>query len=966
MRAPPKTGRPHIAVAALLLCGAAPALAQADHYSQEQAGAADPFDLHIPDIMLAGERYAGVVVAREPAARDRVVLLASSDPRLGIPDDVVIPQGRNHGIFGIAPDAGASGIIRVHAAAHGHSHTATTNVYGGGPGPALALFGAQSDAGIIHTSSRAVPLLAYLVGDDGSPVPAESDIPVRFSAPGHAQASRAVATIGEGEHFAAATLDIRETGTVRAWADGVGGDSVDVLLDVPGISLRIAVSPPAAPDESYLYYHVWAERDGAHHVPADPVPVTMSTSDAGVARFTRAPPVHGEPPHLSYISDGIARGVLYTGSPGSAVITASAPGLGSASAQATVRGAPGGEARHGDMHLALFVHPENPAGGAWAVLSAYVVPPGSARDAADAAAPLPGVVPATLPKDAEITLAGDGGVSHRESIRVHGHNAGAAGITAIHAVEFPVLVEGGGPHSISAHAGGMAAASISFGADPRILRAEMIPLPALPDADAPLAMLFALDGSGRSVDIPDASGAWAASDGGISVTGITRLAPSALVIYGVHRGGEAALAAHAPGLPPAGASIEAATDPRAGISLWVPDRVHASEAFPAALHYVDGAGAPLEPVPDFRITSEHVTAAQPPAHARLAYPAGAGAQLFLSTDHPAESGVGVISRDGYLDGALVSAFVNDADGSISVLPSGSAASWVGEGITLGIAAGTIPEPSVDIKGPLDFAESGPGEYTAVPAGPGTYDVVVTISGEGFEPHRDTLTFEVSEKPGTVLYSAASDDHSAIDSSVTLTGSGPAGGGEYLVPSGGSAGVPPGTYAALLAGPPESGGRSYSLDAVTVNGDPVPGGPAFTVSILGDTLIESAYVGEVRIRASSYVDSDVQSVVLRSAPEGGGLYGYGDPVEIRAPVLYEYGVVRHSPLRWDGLPAGASLSDDLTSAGFGALRPADIHVHYSRDYTILYAILAAAALAAAVPAWLRPPHILRRIIPGGRR
>lgn len=73
-------------------------------------------DLWVPEQMIEGGRYRGLVVLDEPSSEGRLVLLSSDNPRAaGVPESVRVPPHSNHGVFEVR--AGAPGGATVSAAA---------------------------------------------------------------------------------------------------------------------------------------------------------------------------------------------------------------------------------------------------------------------------------------------------------------------------------------------------------------------------------------------------------------------------------------------------------------------------------------------------------------------------------------------------------------------------------------------------------------------------------------------------------------------------------------------------------------------------------------------------------------------------------------------------------------------------------------------------------------------------------
>ena len=317
--------------------------------SEEEGGDAPatapsgPFRLHIPDSMIAGLGYSGVVVMEEPASRDIVVRLASTDDSVLFPDIVVVKAGTNHGIFPITADEDAGGQVTIHAVAASHISQSFSRIYTTsetGIGLRLVAPGTGLDAGIrTHTST--LPLYVYLTNNHGTPIPAGADTQVRLAAStpsirfsgGTGGSEEYFTTIREGEYLVRTTVVVEKTGTIYASANGVTGTYMDAVFSGDDTTVRLAFAPDTVGRNGYAYYFVWLERDGRQYVPPSLNEVTLLTSDGTIAgfghEFNRAV---GGSAYGTYIMDGMARGIIRAGDVGTAQITAIVPGIGTGTA----------------------------------------------------------------------------------------------------------------------------------------------------------------------------------------------------------------------------------------------------------------------------------------------------------------------------------------------------------------------------------------------------------------------------------------------------------------------------------------------------------------------------------------------------------------------------------------------------------------------------------------------------------
>lgn len=301
-----------------------------------------PFSLHVPDMMVAGAEYRGVVVFEDAAEARIAITLAASDDGVILPGTVAVERGRNHAVFEILPadavGAGPDRDVTVHAVALGRVAEAETTVYTqSGSNVGLKIV-APTNGQVLRTEARNLPIFAYLTNDQGTPVPADARIEARLSSSSHAigfPGPETVLTIPEGGYVAAGRISVSGSGTVYATADGIPGDSLEVEFVGSEYEVRMAVAPEAVGRHSQAHYFVWLAKDGKHFVPQYAVPVTLSSSDPSAASF--AGPLVDRPVQ-DYIYDGVASGSVYVGesAPSLALLTASVRGIGAQTVEIAV------------------------------------------------------------------------------------------------------------------------------------------------------------------------------------------------------------------------------------------------------------------------------------------------------------------------------------------------------------------------------------------------------------------------------------------------------------------------------------------------------------------------------------------------------------------------------------------------------------------------------------------------------
>ena len=70
---------------------------------QERDGPAPGYEVYVPDMMIRGESYRGLVVSNLPADGPATFRFGSAGGDVMLPDSAVLEEGRNHVLFDILP-----------------------------------------------------------------------------------------------------------------------------------------------------------------------------------------------------------------------------------------------------------------------------------------------------------------------------------------------------------------------------------------------------------------------------------------------------------------------------------------------------------------------------------------------------------------------------------------------------------------------------------------------------------------------------------------------------------------------------------------------------------------------------------------------------------------------------------------------------------------------------------------------
>ena len=311
--------------------------------------------LHIPDKMIAGQTYQGVAITDRPAPfgmlSDRTVHLATSSASVSIPATTAIPPGMNHGIFEIR--AVRSGPAEVHATHAGYVGLAGGTVFSPYTGPRSLDLVMPGNL----TSASDITAVVVMLDGNGYPVQAIRDTDVRIVASGMIGAPRIV-SIAEGQTHAAFALQVNGSGSVTAAAAGLEADVERIEYGRDEVSVHVAAAPDVVLQGGVIHYTVWMEKGGdgdggvAGGSPFHPprtIRGELQTTDVDVVRLTENVPANRDAnSDTIVVRNGVARGVAYAGlEPGHAILTATIPGYGTASAQVCVGAVVFGDASGG-------------------------------------------------------------------------------------------------------------------------------------------------------------------------------------------------------------------------------------------------------------------------------------------------------------------------------------------------------------------------------------------------------------------------------------------------------------------------------------------------------------------------------------------------------------------------------------------------------------------------------------------
>ena len=268
-----------------------------------------PLDLFLPDQMILGEHYTGLVTytaGDEPA----LAQIRAPDDRVDVKESVLVKRGESHALFAITPLSQGEAEISISLDGRVVSRSVS-----------ITAESTDTDLQIIIPSSTRTPDLlgaVYLVDRAGNAVVANATITVTLSTTPGLTTPESI-RIPRGSTAAVFHADVFGPGRISA-ASGPMFDTQEVMLVSDEPVIRIGLAPEAITPNSFAYYVVWFERNGQPYIPPSPVQVTVHTSNHEIASLDSIQREERGDFGLVesfIIEDGVAYGRLYTHMTGS-------------------------------------------------------------------------------------------------------------------------------------------------------------------------------------------------------------------------------------------------------------------------------------------------------------------------------------------------------------------------------------------------------------------------------------------------------------------------------------------------------------------------------------------------------------------------------------------------------------------------------------------------------------------------
>lgn len=291
----------------------------------------DSISLFIPEKMITGETYEGMVTLLNPALYDSLAYIQSTDDYILEHDETVnILKNQNHGIFKITPLV--EGETKLYVSFDGELTSSDTMIYSKTSGP-------QQLKVILPGNSTTADNLkgfVFLVDGNGSPIISDRDRNVSLT-PSQKIITPPSITILNGTNHQVFDFTVRSTGTITATTSGLTSDTEYIEKHQDIIDVKMGIAPNIALEDSYTNYVIWLEKNGKPYTVNQSLKVELQSSNTQVVRFDITPESYTNVnTHIVTMRDGLASGKLFTGIKGISEIFVSIPGYGHTSSVVNV------------------------------------------------------------------------------------------------------------------------------------------------------------------------------------------------------------------------------------------------------------------------------------------------------------------------------------------------------------------------------------------------------------------------------------------------------------------------------------------------------------------------------------------------------------------------------------------------------------------------------------------------------
>ena len=955
--------------------------------------------LHVPEKMIAGATYEGMISLDEPAMISSRIILASGSSEIIIPKHVTIHAGDGSAIFKINPENIKDDTITFHAISENFNAETISHIYSIAEkatsleltapgsltqhnstsqlsGSTSQLYGTTSNdsAHITRTSLDVMPMRVTLTDSHGLPITSDTDIPITLSSSADMGFNSATyhdtfskqhdIIIPAGEYGAGFFTNINSNGVIYATSENLRSGMLEVEYVGNDITVMLGI-PPLAARDSYGHVIIWLEKSGMIYSPDDTNDVILSSSDYDAVRFGISDHI---PIHVG-MTGGYAVYGVYFGNPtdpeNPPTITAQINGIGVGSTTVSVVDvAKNGHTIHTQNNTnetkpypktCMWMYPTIPADMGWITIMSFsdlTSDNSCPTNPNDYTTSDENNHPILLDETEDmVTIESDDMISFENRLNTNQQDF----TYYTYSATFPFSISGMKQHTISATHIGKTAQHTFYPAEKyssdRILLISSIPANIGTYTD--VAFLYIANKNGIITDNSTAQDKEniilsQLGDGIISPKVDRNWVGGVSIISGIYDKEHSTIHAVMSGANSSPTYLEA-RGLGDMVEIWMPSRVNTGSEFPIIAHYLDSAGIPIKKVPwESILFSEGIYVRNMDDVFRA---------KFLKDQ------VGIVRI--IADGKYVSSIPFE---SFSYEPGENILAWsispdvirLGEDILLDITTANMINPNTFIHGKLDFTQNNTGIYTATPNKPGPYQVDVQISKDGWTSYQKTIKWNVEHRIDVIL-EIITDDNVSIPVMFSIESSG---GDMSSLYHGDSVGLLAGVYKISIPTIHHVGtDREYILENIKINGNDISLSDSFTHNLGEDTEFVLTYNRKIEVSFEAYSESTPTTGNIT----GNGYYSYGSVVNLVANPTHEaYGLVWNMPVEWIDLPPNATYSQSMAS--FVAHDSISGYVKYERSYVVAIAVFAAFAIIPILIARSRSPDaflnladVMRKII-----
>ena len=579
-----------------------------ESFSQQYSS--DKFDLFIPEKMIVGFPYPGMITLNNPVSEKTLFVINTDNDNLQVDASVIVLANQNHGRFNITPIN--EGPIEVFASYNGDTDSAVAEIYSKQSGPQkldLILPGN-------NTIASDLTGFVFVVDSNGLPVKSDRDIVVGLTPTEKIFTPHSIKILN-GTTNVTFDFTVKATGSITAISPNLSSDVETITKTQQKIDVHMKVRPNIAAENVELNYVIWLTKDGKPYTIPYSLNVQIQSSNTDVVRLGVSPSSYKNQNSISIsMRDGLVTGKLYAGESGVSEIFASVSGHGTASEIISVGpvvlvdGDIIDEINHTSddsyrltlkepNYIIFDVFPDVTDDISYGFASVYYSNSTDVLDItidSDSGTQITHLVEHTtlIPiksEDLMISISSESGLTHNSNYLIDGARY------PTHSKMFEIIADEVGEYTVIAtgaksHNDASLSVTTSYNTQYSI---QLTKLPTKSDDVQPLIMVSIIDENSNILDIGDSFGASItlnidSDDLRIPSSPITLYDNIGVISGTLNRVGTISVYSDKFGV--ANVSIIPSGVP-VSIEILTPDIIHAGEKFPIIIHEVDASGIPI-------------------------------------------------------------------------------------------------------------------------------------------------------------------------------------------------------------------------------------------------------------------------------------------------------------------------------------------------------------------------------------